>query len=80
MRTLRVSEIGEYRYCRRAWGYRLQGHPSAHQAQMTLGSEAHQRHGRLVWRALWLRGLAYGLLLLAALLLAVGLALRISGG
>ena len=80
MRVLRVSEIGEYRYCRRAWGYRLQGHESANQAQMTLGSAAHRAHGRLVWRALWLRGLGYALLLLAALLLAVGLALQVSGG
>ena len=80
MRTLRVSEIGEYRYCRRAWGYRLQGHKSSNQAQMALGSAAHRRHGRLMWRALWLRGLGYALLLLAALLLAVGLALRVSGG
>lgn len=80
MRTLRVSEIAEYTYCRRAWGYRLQGHRSAHQEMLALGREAHRRHGRLVGRALLLRGAGLALLLLAALLLAVGLALRVSGG
>ena len=80
MRTIRVSEIGEYHYCRRAWGYRLQGQPSANRPLLIQGTQAHRRHGRLGWRALLLRGLGYGLLLLAAILLAVGLALRLSGG
>jgi len=80
MRTLRVSEIAEYGYCRRAWGYRLQGYRPAHEEMLALGREAHRRHGRLVWRALWLRGVGLALMLLAALMLAVGLALRVSGG
>ncbi len=80
MRTIRVSEIGEYVYCRRAWGYRLQGKPSANRPLMLQGTQAHRRHGRLVWRAMLLRTAGYLLLLLAAVLLAAALALRVSGG
>ena len=77
MRTIRASELGAFQYCQRAWWYRLQGIEPENQAALTLGSDFHRQHGRLVLagRALALAG---GLLLLAALaLLAVGLTLLI---
>ena len=58
----------------------MQGYRPTHEEMLVLGREAHRHHGRLVWRALWLRGVGWALLLLAALMLAVGLALRVSGG
>ncbi len=80
MRTIRASEIGEYAYCRRAWGFRLQGRPSAHRARMAQGLQDHRRHGRRVWRAWLLRGLGYFLLLASLVLWATAWALRLAGG
>ncbi len=66
-RVIRASEIGRYVYCARAWWLgSVQGLPSAHEREMAAGEAAHRRHGRGVRASLWLSRLAYGVLLLAA--------------
>lgn len=67
-RVIRASEIGRYVYCARAWWLgSVQGLPSTHTREMAAGKVAHVRHGRGVKQSLWLRRLAYGALLLAAI-------------
>jgi len=66
-RVIRASEIGRYVYCAHAWWLgSIQGMPSAHVREMATGEAAHLRHGRGVRTSLWLSRLAYGVLLLAA--------------
>ena len=67
--TIRASEIGAYLYCRRSWWYRRQGHESVNLRALARGSQAHRSHGRAQRRMIWLRGLAFGLIGLAAVLL-----------
>lgn len=69
MRPIRASEIGSYLFCARAWWYQQKGVVSANQAEMTAGTEIHQRHGRQVLAAGLLRVLAVLLLLVALVLL-----------
>lgn len=74
MKPIRASDIGTYMYCRRAWRYRLEGQPSANQAEMAAGTELHRRHGQRVMTATLLRTAGFALLLAAcALATAVGL-------
>jgi len=70
-RVIRASEIGSYLFCRRAWWYRRQGVAPQNLAKLAAGSAAHDRHGRSVRAMGWVRILAYGLVLLALVLLAV---------
>ena len=65
---IRASEIGSFLYCRRAWGYQREGESSTNQVEMLTGTEMHAQHGRTVLTAGLLRGMAYGLLLLALVL------------
>jgi len=66
-RVIRASEIGQYAYCAHAWWLgSVEGVPSAHQEALTAGETVHRRHGAGVRGALWLKRLAYGLLLMAA--------------
>lgn len=69
MRLIRSSDIGNYLYCHRAWWYRKQGVPSENQAELALGTELHQRHGRRVVAAGLSRTLGLILLLAAIVLL-----------
>ena len=62
-RTLRASEIGEYLYCGRAWGYRRAGYESQNIEQLKAGTSLHQEHGREVMAAGCLRTVGYVLLL-----------------
>jgi len=71
MRTIRASEIGTYLFCQRAWWYQLRGESSQNLAEMAAGSELHYRHGRAALGAGCLRAVAYALILLALVLLAV---------
>jgi CRISPR/Cas system-associated exonuclease Cas4 (RecB family) len=65
MRTIRASEIGAYRYCRRAWWYQRQAMPNDNQENLTAGQELHEKHGRFVMASSCLHALAYLFLLLA---------------
>lgn len=69
MAILRASEIGSYLYCQRAWWYQRQGVEPTNQAELNSGTALHAQHGRKVAGAVIMRGLAYGLLAAALLLL-----------
>ncbi|MEJ2706078.1 MAG: hypothetical protein P8074_00570 [Anaerolineales bacterium] len=71
MRTIRASEIGAYLYCQRAWWYQKRGERSENLDEMAYGNELHYRHGRAVLANSCLRILAYLLLLVALILIAV---------
>jgi len=71
MRTIRASEIGTYLFCQRAWWYLRTGAPSENLAEMAAGSELHFRHGRKAMQLSCLRTLAYVLLLIALVVLAI---------
>ncbi len=71
MQTIRASDISTYLFCERAWWYQHQGIESANIAELASGSELHQQHGRAVLTSGLLRALAYALLLIALILLAI---------
>jgi CRISPR/Cas system-associated exonuclease Cas4 (RecB family) len=71
MRTIRASEIGTYLFCQRAWWYLKTGVPAENLAEMAAGSELHFRHGRKALELSCLRSLAYILLLVALVVLAI---------
>lgn len=71
MRTIRVSEISSYLYCKRSWWYQRQGIESENRDELAGGSDLHRRHGRAVLTSGCLRLLAYALILLALVLLTV---------
>ena len=77
MRTIRASEIAAYKYCQRAWWYQVNGYASDNQLEMDDGIAVHEQHGRKIYLAGCLRILAYTLLLLALVILAVGLTLQL---
>ena len=77
MRTIRASEVGAYLYCQRAWWYERNGVAPENQMEMAEGVELHARHGRKVMTAGCLRLAAYSVLLLAVLLIATYIALRL---
>ncbi len=67
---IRASEIGDYVYCRRAWWLRrVRAVSSANVARMRAGTAHHERHGRLVGRAIWARRLAFAVLFCAVAVL-----------
>jgi CRISPR/Cas system-associated exonuclease Cas4 (RecB family) len=68
MRIIRVSEIGSFLYCSRAWWYQRQGIQSQNQADLAYGNMIHRRHGRFVLLSGCIRLFAY-LLLLSGLVL-----------
>ena len=47
-KVIRASELGTFLYCRRAWWYQKNGEKSSNQAQMNLGTQLHEQHGRQV--------------------------------
>jgi hypothetical protein len=77
MRTIRASELGTYQFCRRAWGYQLQGKPSENQSEMSAGSGFHRQHGRQVVAAGLARVLAWLILLAAVTAIAAALTLQL---
>lgn len=79
-RVIRASEIGRYVYCAHAWWLgSVEGLPSAHQQETAAGETAHLRHGRIVRASLGLSRLAYGVLLLAAMVAVVWLVSEMFG-
>ena len=65
MRTIRASEIGSYIYCQRAWWYQKTGVVPENQSEISYGSRMHLEHGKRIFRAGCVQGLAYLLLLIA---------------
>ena len=79
-RIIRASEIGRYVYCARAWWLgSVERLPSSNVREMEAGETAHRRHGAQVRVSVFLARLAY-LLLALAVLIAVVLLMRGSGG
>jgi hypothetical protein len=67
-RVIRASEIGQFKYCARAWWLgHIVGVPSSNTREMAQGEAAHQRHGRAVWMSSALRIAALVLLVLAVI-------------
>ena len=73
-RIIRASEIGQYRYCARAWWLNsVLGVPSANTRELAGGEQQHQTHGRKVWVSNGLRWVALALLVVGAVVLLIGL-------
>lgn len=77
MKTIRASEISSFIYCQRAWWYQKQGYETDNQAELVMGQQIHERHGRAVLAAGCLRTLAMVLLLIGFVLLAVYITLQL---
>ena len=71
MRTIRASEIGTYLYCQRAWWYQKQGYSPDSQGELSAGTELHYQHSKTVMVSGFLRLLAYLLLIVSVVLLAI---------
>lgn len=71
MQTIRASDISTYLFCERAWWYQRQGIESDNITELASGSELHQHYGQAVLASGLLRALAYALLLIAFILLAI---------
>ncbi len=71
---IRASELGEYRFCTRAWWLRrVAGLEPAYQERRDAGVELHAQHGRRAHASSILLMIGVGMLLLA---LGVAVALR----
>lgn len=70
---MRASEIGNYLYCQRAWGYQRQGIASANVQELARGCQAHARHGSRFRRARQMRAASFLLFGFAMLLFALQL-------
>ncbi len=77
MRKIRASDISSYLYCQRAWWYRQQGIASENTHELAGGRELHQQHGRSVFASGLIKSIAYLLLLIGLILLAVYLTMQI---
>ena len=68
-RIIRASEIGQYRYCSRAWWLgSVLGIASTNTRELAAGEHHHQQHGRTVWLSSTLRWAALALLILATVI------------
>ena len=68
-KIIRVSEIGQYSYCARAWWLaRVRGLPPRNVGELENGQTEHHSHGRTVISYHRLRRWAYLLLISAALI------------
>ncbi len=67
---IRASEIGQFKYCARAWWLgSVMGVEPTNTRDLARGEAAHQRHGRTVWASGALRVAALVLLAFAILVL-----------
>jgi hypothetical protein len=75
--VIRVSEIGEYGYCSRAWWYKhVVKVPTTNagvRSRLAAGTRAHQRHGAWVVSGARLRALGIALALCGLLMLALAI-------
>lgn len=73
-KTLRASEIGQFRFCERAWWYARSGKPSTSMHLLESGSKAHRSHIRKVRRWMAIQRLGLGVMLAGLMLLLLQLA------
>lgn len=71
MRPIRASEISSFQYCKRAWWYQRKGTSSTNVKELTEGTNLHYQHGRAVLASGLIRAIAYGLLLIAIVLITI---------
>lgn len=71
MRTIRVSEINSFIFCRRAWWYQRQGIESRNKAELAGGSAFHEQQVRQVRSAMLVRIIAWCLITLAIVALVI---------
>ena len=71
MRPIRASEISSFLYCNRAWWYQRKGIESTNIEELAEGTQMHHRHGRAVLASSLVQFLAYGLLLVALIIIVV---------
>lgn len=69
MRIIRVSEVGTYHYCQRAWWYKIKGVDPGNIEELSNGIQMHEGHGRAVFMSGCLRILAIFFLLLSMAML-----------
>jgi len=75
-----ASQINEHAFCARSWWLsRVKGYASAHWPQMASGRQAHATHGQLVARSEALRRGGVLILVVAALVVALGIASVLRG-
>jgi hypothetical protein len=75
-----ASEVNEHAFCARSWWLsRVEGYASAHWSKMAGGREAHVAHGRLVTRSVTVGRVAYLVLVVAVLVVALGIAAVLRG-
>ena len=72
-RYVKVSEVGTYLFCRRAWAFEREGTPSSREPERIAGTVYHVRHGERVAARERTGGLARAFLVLAIVLLILGL-------
>jgi len=78
---IRASEIGQYVFCQRAWWLgNVRGYQPVNEAALKAGSQAHARHGHTVATSQRWQRVAYVLLILGGLLLALVLCSVLEGG
>jgi len=71
MRTIRASEVSTFLFCKRAWWYNKRGEISENLDQMAAGTDLHYQHGRAAMGVSCLRAIAFALLLLSLVVLAI---------
>lgn len=71
MKTIRVSEVGTYHYCQRAWWYQIKGVDPENIEDLSAGIQVHEEHGRAIFTSGCLRILAIIFLLLSIAMLSV---------
>jgi len=66
---IKASELGTFLYCHRAWWYERKGKKSNKQKELKMGIDYHKKHAMTLHKAIFLRYLAWGLFLLALIIL-----------
>lgn len=67
--TLRASEIGQFRFCERAWWYARSGVRSANTQLLEAGSKVHRAHVRTVRRWAIVQRLGLGVMIAGMVLI-----------
>jgi hypothetical protein len=76
-RIIRASEIGQYDFCAKAWWLgSIEGVPPSNLRQLQAGTAAHEAHGRQVKRAWQLQIMAFMLVGLGVIILALAVFAR----
>jgi hypothetical protein len=75
--VIRASELGQYAFCAKAWWLgSVEGVPSANVRAMDAGTSAHEQHGQMVQRSIWLSRVGMACLILGLVLLALFVLVR----